>query len=121
MKKVIRSTNDLLLAILMAGVSIFLLSSDKIITGVENGLGGFWAQASSYITLLAGILLGLSVLQLIYAINFKGVGEHTGLHIPISKEIVITAVALVLYALLLPVLTLPSGRALRDRCSASRF
>lgn len=89
----------------MAGVSIFLLSSDKIITGVENGLGGFWAQASSYITLLAGILLGLSVLQLIYAINFKGVGEHTGLHIPISKEIVITAVALVLYALLLPVLT----------------
>ena len=104
MKKVIRSTNDLLLAILMAGVSIFLLSSDKIITGVENGLGGFWAQASSYITLLAGILLGLSVLQLIYAINFKGVGEHTGLHIPISKEIVITAVALVLYALLLPVL-----------------
>lgn len=80
MKKVIRSTNDLLLAILMAGVSIFLLSSDKIITGVENGLGGFWAQASSYITLLAGILLGLSVLQLIYAINFKGVGEHTGLH-----------------------------------------
>ena len=36
MKKVIRSTNDLLLAILMAGVSIFLLSSDKIITGVEN-------------------------------------------------------------------------------------
>ena len=104
MKKVIRSTNDLLLAILMAGVSIFLLSSDKIITGVENGLGGFWAQASSYITLLAGILLGLSVLQLIYAINFKGVGEHTGLHIPISKEIVITAVALVLYALL-PVLT----------------
>ena len=79
MKKVIRSTNDLLLAILMAGVSIFLLSSDKIITGVENGLGGFWAQASSYITLLAGILLGLSVLQLIYAINFKGVGEHTGL------------------------------------------
>lgn len=56
-EKVIRSTNDLLLAILMAGVSIFLLSSDKIITGVENGLGGFWAQASSYITLLAGILL----------------------------------------------------------------
>lgn len=54
MKKVIRSTNDLLLAILMAGVSIFLLSSDKIITGVENGLGGFWAAGSSYITLLAG-------------------------------------------------------------------
>jgi hypothetical protein len=104
MKKTIRSTNDLLLAVLMGGVSIFLLTSKKIITGVENGLGGTWAQASTYIHLLAGILLALSVLQLIYAINFKG-GEHTKLHIPISREILITAAALVLYALLLPVLT----------------
>ena len=40
MKKIIRSTNDLLLAVLMGGLSIFLLLSKKIITGVENGLGG---------------------------------------------------------------------------------
>ena len=46
MKKIIRSTNDLLLAVLMGGLSIFLLLSKKIITGVENGLGGMWAQAS---------------------------------------------------------------------------
>ena len=105
MKKVIRSTNDLLLAVLMGAVSVFLLTSGKVITGVENGLGGAWAQASTYIHLLAGILLALSVLQLIYAINFKGDGEHQKLHIPISKEIVITAVSLVLYALLLPILT----------------
>ena len=105
MKKAIRNTNDLLLAVLMAGVSIFLLTSDKIITGVENGLGGFWAQASTYIRLLAMILLALSVLQAIYAFNFKTDGEHQKLRIPVSKEIIITAVALVLYALLLPVLT----------------
>ena len=105
MKKVIRSTNDLLLAVLMGAVSVFLLTSGKVITGVENGLGGAWAQASTYIHLLAGILLALSVLQLIYAINFKANGEHQKLHIPVSKEIIITAVTLVLYALLLPVLT----------------
>lgn len=105
MKKAIRNTNDLLLAVLMAGVSIFLLTSDKIITGVENGLGGFWAQASTYIRLLAMMLLALSVLQAIYAFNFKKDGEHQKLRIPVSKEIIITAVALVLYALLLPVLT----------------
>ena len=105
MKKAIRNTNDLLLAVLMAGVSIFLLTSDKIITGVENGLGGFWAQASTYIRLLAMILLALSVLQAIYAFNFKKDGEHQKLRIPVSKEIIITAVTLVLYALLLPVLT----------------
>lgn len=104
MKKAIRSTNDLVLAVLMGAASIFLLTSDHIITGVENGLGGIWAMASTYIKLLAMILLALSVLQLIYSINFKG-AEHEKLHIPISKEIVITAIALVLYALLLPTLT----------------
>ena len=103
MKNLIRSTNDLLLSVLMGAVSIFLLTSDKIITGVENGLGGAWAQASTY--LLAGILLALSALQLIYAINFKSGGAHQKLRIPISREIVITAAALVLYALLLPTLT----------------
>ena len=89
---------------MMGSVSIFLLTSKKIITGVENGLGGMWAQASTYIHLLAGILLALSVLQLIYAINFGGKGEHSKLHIPIPG-IIVTAVSLVLYALLLPVLT----------------
>ena len=94
MKKIIRSTNDLLLAVLMGGLSIFLLLSKKIITGVENGLGGMWAQASTYIHLLAGILLAMAILQLIYAIDFKGAAEHKKLHIPVSKEIVITAAAL---------------------------
>lgn len=105
MKKVIRNTNDLLLSVLMGILAVFLLTNQKIITGVENGLGGFWAQASTYIHLLAGILLGLSILQLLYAINFKGTDEHSGLKIPVSKEIIITAVTLVLYALLLPKLT----------------
>ena len=58
MKKITRSTNDLLLAVLMSGLSIFLLLSKKIITGVENGLGGMWAKASTYIHLLAGALTG---------------------------------------------------------------
>ena len=105
MKKFIRSSNDLLLSILMGAVAAFLLTSQKIIIGVENGLGGMWAQASTYIHLLAGILLAMAILQLIYAIDFKGAAEHKKLHIPVSKEIVITAAALVLYALLLPVLT----------------
>lgn len=104
MKKIIRSTNDLLLAVLMGGLSIFLLLSKKIITGVENGLGGMWAQASTYIHLLAGILLAMAILQLIYAIDFRGAAEHKKLSIPVSREIAITAAALVLYALLLPVL-----------------
>jgi len=106
MKKIIKSTNDLLLALIMGGLSIFLLVSDKTVTGKTNGMGGFWAQASTYITILASLMLALSVLQLIYAINFKGdADKFSKLIIPVNREIVITAIALVLYALLLPILT----------------
>ena len=38
MKKFIRSSNDLLLSILMGAVAAFLLTNQKIIIGVENGL-----------------------------------------------------------------------------------
>ena len=71
MKKIIRSTNDLLLAVLMGGLSIFLLLSKKIITGVENGLGGMWAQASTYIHLLAGILLAMAIKEPLEALATK--------------------------------------------------
>ena len=114
MKKIIKSTNDLLLGLLMGGLSVFLLVSDQTVTGRTNNAGGFWAQASTYINLLAALLLAMSVLQLIYALNFKGdESAHSKLSIPLNREIVITAVALVLYALLLPTLTFfPSTLAL---------
>ena len=105
MKKVIKSVNDLLLALIMGAVGLFLLVSDQTVTGRANGLGGFWAQADTYINMLAILLLALAVLQLIYAIDFKFSDTFAPLNIPINREIVITAVALVLYALLLPKLT----------------
>lgn len=105
MKKIIRNTNDLLLSVMMCALSIFLLVSPKIITGVENGLGGYWAKASTYIHLLAGLLLAIAILILIDTINFKGTAEHVKLTIPVSPEIVITAISLVAYAVLLPILT----------------
>ena len=105
MKNLIKSTNDLCLGLLMGALGIFLLVSDKVVTGKSNGMGGFWAQASTYIQLLAVILVALAVLQLLYAFNFKKGGEHQKLNIPINREIVIVGVCLIAYALLLPTLT----------------
>lgn len=105
MKNIIRSTNDLCLGLLMGGLGVFLLVSKKVVTGNSNGMGGFWAQASTYIQLLAVILVALAVLQLIYAFNFKAGGEHKGLSIPVNREIAIVGTCLILYAILLPKLT----------------
>ena len=105
MKKLIRCTNDLLLGLMMGALGVFLLVSDKVVTGKSNGMGGFWAQASTYIQLLAVILVALAALQIIYAFNFKKDGEHAAFNIPVNREIVIVGVCLILYALLLPKLT----------------
>ncbi len=105
MKKLIKSTNDLLLGLMMGALGTFLLVSDKVVTGKSNGMGGFWAQASTYIQLLAVILAALAVLQILCAFNFKAGGEHKAFNIPVNREIVIVGVCLILYALLLPKLT----------------
>jgi len=105
MKKLFKSHNDLLLALLMGALGAFLLISDQTVTGRTNGLGGFWAQASTYINMLATLLLALAVLQLIAAIDFKRGEDCAPLSIPLNREILITAASLVLYALLLPKLT----------------
>ena len=105
MKKLFKCYNDLLLAVLMTGVGAFLLFSKQTVTGRSIGLGGYWAQASTYINMLAALLLALGVIQLIAAIDFKGRDECSPLRIPVNREIVITAATLVLYALLLPKLT----------------
>ena len=105
MKKLFKSKNDLLLAVLMTGLGAFLLFSDQTVTGKSHGLGGFWAQASTYINMLAALLLALGVIQLLASIDFKGTDDCSPLRIPLNREIVITGTTLVLYALLLPKLT----------------
>ena len=60
MKKIIRSTNDLLLAVLMGGLSIFLLLSKKIITGVENGLAAAIGLGKRTNNILQGAFFALT-------------------------------------------------------------
>lgn len=113
MKHLIKNANDVLLAVLMGALGAFLLISDNTVRGNATAMGGIWAQPGTYIDLLAAGLLGLSILQLIFAFDFSGKSEHKGIVIPVNREIVITAVSLILYAILLPIVTFfPSTLAL---------
>lgn len=105
MKKLIRNGNDFLLGLVMLSISTFLVVSPYIVKGgVISGVGGgFFARADVYIKMLASFLLLLSIILIIKSINFKRSEHVKPLNIRITKEAALSAVALVLYVFLLPV------------------
>ena len=111
-KKIIRSTNDLP-AGSADGRPVHLPAAEqKIITGVENGLGGMWAQASTTSICSQASCWPWPFFQLIYAIDFRGAASTKSCAFRCRGKFAITAAALVLYALLLPELTFPLTLAL---------
>jgi len=104
-KKIVRSMNDLVLGVLSIVLGIYLLTSKNIVKNdVATGAGGPFAQAGTYVDLLAGILLVLAVVLVVKSFNFKKSDNVTGFTFLWNKEIVITAISLILYTILLPII-----------------
>jgi hypothetical protein len=104
-KKIVRSMNDLVLGVLSIILAIYLLTSKNIVKNdVATGAGGPFAQAGTYVDLLAGILLILAAVLVIKSFNFKKTDNVTGFTFLWNKEIVITAISLILYTILLPII-----------------
>lgn len=104
MNRLFRNGNDFLLGVVMLALSAFLLiSPDVAKEQIMANMGGFFARADVYIKMLAFILLILSVILILKSINFKKSEDVKPLNIKITREVSLSAAALVLYVLLLPV------------------
>lgn len=102
-RKLIKSMNNLVLGVLSVALGIYLLTSDHIVSNdIATGAGGRFAQAGTYVDLLAMVLIGLAVILIVKSFNFTRSEETTGFIFHWNKEILITAVALVVYTFLLP-------------------
>jgi hypothetical protein len=102
-KKIVRSMNDLVLGIGTFILSIYLLTSKNIISSdIATGAGGRFAQAGTYVDLLAYILIILSVVLIVKAFNWAKREDTTGFIFLLNKEIVISVLAMVAYTWLLP-------------------
>ncbi len=64
--------------------------------------GGFFSRADVYIKGIGAILAFVSLLLIIKSINFTRSSDISPLKIQLNKEIVITAILLILYTLTLP-------------------
>lgn len=103
--KLIKTMNDFILGIMMLALSFFLLFSDKIVTNMPAvTMGGYFARADVYIHLLA-IILGIVSLVLIgKSINFNKDAAVTGFSFQMNSTILISAIVLILYTLVLPII-----------------
>ena len=106
MNKLIRNGNDFLLGIVLLTLSVFLLVSPYVIRGADatGAGGGFFARADIYIMMLACILLILSLILVLRSINFKKHDDIKPIDIKIKKESMLSAIALVIYVFLLPII-----------------
>ena len=98
----IKSMNDFLMGLLLLAGGLWLMLSDKITEGriLKSQRQGF-LQADTYIQVLGGLVVFLAVLMVIRSINFKKEAETQAFSFYMSKESLLTFVALILYVALL--------------------
>lgn len=105
MKHLIKNQNNFVLSIAMIALGLFLALDNSLAGKSVSNLGGFWAQPDTYIKLLGGGLVIFSILLLISSLNFERSENVEKIHFTVTAEAIITAVALVVYCYLMPVIT----------------
>lgn len=98
----IKSMNDFISGMALMAVSVWLLVSKNITEGrIITGEGGIFVRADMYIRMLGGLMFFLAFLMVIRSINFKKAAETKGLSFTITKESLITIIALIVFIIAL--------------------
>jgi hypothetical protein len=98
----IKNMNDFIGGILLGAVSVFLMVSKHIVEGrLVTGKGGTFVRADTYIKMLGGLMFFLAFIMVIRSINFKRTAETKGFTFTITKESLLTIVALLIYTVVL--------------------
>jgi len=103
--KLLKSVNDFVigLALLLAGV--YILVTKNVMDGTaDTGAGGIFVRPDVYVRFIGGLMAFFSVILIIKSFNFTRSDTTEGFHFALNKEVLVTVGALVLYALLLPLI-----------------
>lgn len=102
--KAIKHMNDLILGILMIGVSAFLFFGKITEQEVQTAQGGFLARSDIWLRMMAVFLFIVSVTLIIRSINFKKEEITEKFSFYIDSTVIATVAALIVYAITLPLL-----------------
>jgi hypothetical protein len=94
--------NDFIGGLALIAGSMWLLASKSITTGrIATGKGGLFVRADVYIRMLGGLMLFLAILMVIRSINFKKEAETKAFFFNITKESLLSFVALIVFCIAL--------------------
>ena len=94
--------NDFIMGILLMAGGLWLMLSKNITEGrILRSQRQGWFQADTYIKVLGGLVVFLAILMVIRSINFKKEAETKAFAFEMSKESLLTFVALILYVVFL--------------------
>jgi hypothetical protein len=101
--KLFKSVNDLLIGMALLILGLYVLFTNDMIRGnVPSSAGGIWIRPDTWPRFIGGMLAFFSLVLIIKSFNFKRSAETEAFSFVISREVVLTTLALVAYAFLLP-------------------
>jgi hypothetical protein len=97
-----KSVNDVIIGAALLIVGVFITFYDNIIKGtVSDSVGGYLVRPDVYVRMIGVLLAVCSLILILKAINFKRVAETEGFQFVMTKEVALTGLSLLLYAVLL--------------------
>lgn len=102
--KYIHNMNDFVLGLAFLALGLFCLLNPNIASETMHKLGGTLAKASTYIRLLGFILTAAAAVLMICAVAVRN-KPAVGIPFSITTEGLITAIALVVYCFVMPIIS----------------
>lgn len=104
--KLVRSVNDLIIGTALFLLGIFILVTKHVMQGTaDTGSGGILVRPDVYVRVIGGCIAFFSLILVAKSFNYSKSERTTGFVFAMNKEVAATVAALVLYALLLPVIS----------------
>lgn len=101
--KPIKNMNDFVIGLALVTLGCWLLFTDNIVFGSVAVLGGgTLAHPATYVRFLGGLITFLAALLVLKSLNWRRSAEVVAFHFTVTPHIVLTVLALVVYAILLP-------------------
>jgi hypothetical protein len=97
-----RSVNDFVIGIALLGLGIFIASYENIVRGrISESVGGYLVRPDVYVRMIGVLLIACSLILVIKSINFRHSGKTEGFRFVMTREVALTGLSLLLYAVLL--------------------
>ena len=101
-RKLLKNTNDFIIGMVLLILGIYVVFSKDIIHGnIPIHTGGILIRPDVYVRIIGGFLAFFALIITIKAINFFGTSDTKGFRFVLTREVVLTIAALIIYTVLL--------------------